>query len=368
MKDKINYIIIILLICIEATILFGLENKEKEFKIAVSPPLEIENFLNKKIVRGIEINSIYFTGPYLADDSRLERAIKITEDTEINAFVVDVKDFAGRVYFDTDFDELEDYGAEIKWIDMKQIIKRLHENNIYAIARIVVFEDPLLVRNRSELALKNIDNTIWTTYQGMAWSNPCERQVWEYNLNIAKEAVKIGFDEINFDYVRFPSDGNLNNIDYSACRGKSKKETIENFFSYIENNLSGAATSVDLFGLTTVAKDDIGIGQDIERAGEYFDYVCPMVYPSHFAHGFKGYENPAQHPYEIVYLSLGAAKNRENIQKKIRPWLQDFDLGSVYEEKEVKQEINATRDALQENYIGYMLWNAENSYTIEALK
>ncbi|MDD4358537.1 MAG: putative glycoside hydrolase [Candidatus Pacebacteria bacterium] len=301
-----------------------------------------------------EINAIYLTGPYLASEYRLNNILNLIEDTEINSVVIDVKDFSGRNYLDED------------WIYMDKIIERLHENNVYSIARIAAFEDPKLSSNRNNLAIKNKQGDLWKTYTGLSWVDPSSKEVWDYNIEIAKKAWNLGFDEINFDYIRFPTDGDLTNINYPFFNEeKTKRETMIEFYSYLRDKLKSIKISADLFGLTTLS-DDIGVGQNIEDAGKYFDFVCPMVYPSHYASGFQGYLNPSEYPYEVVYKSLAEANKKIT---NLRPWLQAFDLlGYEYDRDEIQKQIKAAKDALLENYHGYMLWNSQNKYIKEGLQ
>ena len=177
------------------------------------------------------------------------------------------------------------------------------------------------------------------------------------------------FDEINLDYIRFPSDGNLKEIVYPFYNGSTPKhEIMKSFFQYVDKELKfyPIYTSVDLFGMVLWRQDGLGIGQRLEDAAPYFDFISPMVYPSHYPDGFDGYSNPADYPYEIVYTSLD--KGKENIRSqsaKFRSWLQDFDLGAQYTAEMIKKEIKATYDA---GWKGWMLWNASNNYTVDALE
>ncbi|MBC7294578.1 MAG: hypothetical protein H5T84_10880, partial [Thermoleophilia bacterium] len=144
------------------------------------------------------------------------------------------------------------------------------------------------------------------------------------------------------------------------------------FFAYLRQQLEGATISADLFGLSTVNRDDLGVGQIIEDALLYFDYVCPMVYPSHYAPGFIGKQNPAEHPYEVVLHSMRSARQRlealgKQARARLRPWLQDFDLGALYTPERVLDQIRATMEALGPGYTGFLLWNPRNRYTEEAL-
>jgi hypothetical protein len=297
----------------------------------------------------------------------IDYVIDLSKKTEINAVVIDIKDWSGRIPYDTNVSLAHDYGAERVIIkDIKGLVDRLHKEGLYVIARITVFQDPVLALNRSDLAVKTMSGDTWYDYNGLAWIDPAKKEGWDYNISIAKDALNNGFDEINFDYIRFPSDGNLNdmNIDFAT-----EREVVKSFYQYLRSELKGSRISADLFGLTTVNFDGLGIGQVIQDAYEYFDYVCPMVYPSHYASGFIGFENPADHPFEVVAYSMAKAKIKlEGYSSKIRPWLQDFNLGATYDTEKVYLQIKAVQDVLTDKYYGYMLWNPENWYNEEAIK
>lgn len=275
--------------------------------------------------------------------------------------------------YQTNLAEVKKYGADSQRIkDIGQLIEKLKEEGIYLIARITVFQDPILAKARPDIAIKkNSDpNSLWLDSSGIAWLDPAAQESWQYNAAIAKEAYQLGFDEINFDYIRFPSDGNLADMKFPVWQGeRSKRTVIRDFFEYLHRELEGIKISADLFGLSTVSRNDLGIGQVIEDAFDYFDYVCPMIYPSHYANGFEGYQNPALYPYEVVKVSLEGALEKlsaqEEAKAKIRPWLQDFDLGAVYDAEMVESQIKGVYDALGDDFAGFMLWNSNNIYTEE---
>lgn len=323
--------------------------------------------------------AIYLTSWSAAKSKFIDYLIDIAKTTEINAAVIDIKDFSGYVGYDTTVPEVEKYKAEqIRIKNINELVQKLHKENIYVIARITVFQDPLLARARPDLAIKSKKEptAFWFDNAGLAWIDPAARESWDYNIAIAKDAAKIGFDEINFDYVRFPSDGDLQDMVFPFWDGKVPKNVvIREFFKYLRQELSGIKISIDLFGLSTVSSDDLGVGQIIEDGFEYFDYVCPMIYPSHYAVGFIGYENPAEYPYEVVKYSMEGALNKLQVYKKtgennakLRPWLQDFDLGAEYNAKMVRLEIKAVYDSAGNNFNGFLLWSSWNYYTREALE
>jgi len=186
---------------------------------------------------------------------------------------------------------------------------------------------------------------------------------------LAKNGFYHGFDEINFDYIRFPSDGKTQNMNFHFWdENTTKAGALKGFFEYLRQELVGEKISIDLFGQVTTNRDDMGIGQLLEYAFESFDYISPMVYPSHYVDGFMGFGNPADYPYEIVKYSMETALTREKAYSdiplaKFRPWLQDFNMGAYYTADMVRAEIRATQDALGDNYNGFMLWNPSNIYT-----
>lgn len=345
------------------------------------------------------IKAIYATSWSVSSQKKFNYLIKLIKETELNAIVIDIKDYSGYITYDINLPEIEKYKAkEIKISKINSVIKQLHDEGIYAIARITIFQDPILAKARPDLAvhsrnkcqLSNVScqmssSTLWLDHKGLAWMDPAAREVWDYNIAIAKDAASRGFDEINFDYIRFPSDGDLNNMKFQFWNEKiSKRETIKEFFKYLREQLLDVKISADLFGLTTINNNDLGIGQTIEDAYEYFDYVAPMVYPSHYAKMFLGYKNPAQYPYEVVKYSMDRAINKlvvynqknitasstNTLNSKLRPWLQDFDLGADYNAEKIRKQIQAVYDAASstpELINGFMLWDPKNIYTKEVL-
>ncbi len=303
------------------------------------------------------IKGIYLTSWTTSDSKRVNYFLNLIKKTELNAVVIDIKEVDGINAIDNIIPNLE------------EIIKKFHRENIYTIARIVVFKDAALSNLKPELALKNKNGQLWKDWRGKTWLDPASQEVWDYHVELAKQAIKIGFDEINFDYVRFPSDGDISKIVYPIWDGKiPKPETIRRFFEHLHKELKplGVFLSVDLFGLTMVREDDMNIGQILENAIPYFDFICPMVYPSHYPPTFEGYGNPADHPYEIISMNLARGKQRiGNAETKLRPWLQDFDMGAIYDKKMINLQKQAVYDT---NSYGWLLWNPANIYTENALE
>jgi len=318
----------------------------------------------------LPLKAIYLTGWTAGSIVRREKLIDLIDATELNAVVIDIKDYTGRVSFPIDNLTLKALGSSEKRItDIKTLIQQLHDKNIYVIGRISAFQDLYLVDKHPEWAVKKDSerSVIWRDHKGLTWLDAGTRGVWDYVVLLAKESYALGFDELNFDYIRFPSDGNMKDIYYPWSDGYEKPEVLREFFSYLHDNLesTGAILSADLFGMTTTNTDDLNIGQVLEVALPYFDYISPMVYPSHYPPTFIGLGNPAMYPYEVVRYSLNAAYDRSSTTpQKIRPWLQDFNLGAIYTAAMVRAQIQATYDS---GFHSWMLWDAANRYTPTAL-
>jgi hypothetical protein len=339
------------------------------------------------------VRAVYFTGWSAGLKSRLDYLAGLSKTTAINSVIFDIKDYSGNVAYAVAVPEAKRYGAVRVMIpNIDALVDRLHREGIYVIARITVFQDPVLAVARPDLAVHRVSKlpqdrrgpltkeSLWLDRKGLAWINPAARPAWDYIAAIAKDALSHGVDEINFDYVRFPSDGNLKDMYFPNWDPKTPKhEVIRSFFRYLRSELPETRISADLFGLAAINDDDLGIGQVIEDAYASFNYVCPMVYPSHYARKFLGFPNPAERPYEVVNYSIKEAGQRLNDFKvgpasrsaktkaRLRPWLQDFNLGAKYDARAVEAEIKAVKDALGDQFAGYMLWSPSNVYTRQAL-
>ena len=261
-------------------------------------------------------------------------------------------------------------GCRVK--DLPDFLNELHDRGIYTIARITVFQDPFYSKIHPELAVqsKSHPDYPWRDKHGLSYIDPGASPYWDYIVDMGKQAYGIGFDELNFDYIRFPSDGDMSDVSYSWSGKNPKEKVLQGFFAYLYDNFGGTDVpiSADLFGLTTSATGDMGIGQVLEDALKYFDYVSPMVYPSHFGSGFIGLANPADHPYDVVRYSMDHAAAKalaaSSTPDKLRPWLQDFDLGATYTVPMIRDQIKATDDA---GLNSWLLWNAASVYHKEAV-
>lgn len=341
------------------------------------------------------VKAIYMTACVLGTPFFREKLVNIADTTEINSIIIDIKDYSGTISFEAKDPLLKDNnGKGCRATDVKKFIAHLHSKNIYTIARITVFQDPYYTKLHPELAvIKKSDGTVWKDNKGLSFIDVSAKPYWEYIVALGKEAHAMGFDELNFDYIRYPSDGPMKDIDYSWGKGMSKPEALEHFFVYLHGALSptGAKLSADLFGMTTTNTDDLNIGQVLERALPYFDYISPMVYPSHYPPNYNNWKNPNDHVYDVVKFGMTRAVERaiatttpvehfggvrvgtstpaiytkEVFDKnKLRPWLQDFDYGGNYGATEVRAQIQATYDS---GLNSWFLWDPANRYTKEAL-
>lgn len=324
------------------------------------------------------VKGIYISAWTATDQKKMDGLIKLVNETELNGIVIDVKDYSGKLSYKADVSLAKESGAldKIKIKDINGFINKLHENNIYVIGRVQVFQDPVLARSRPEVAIKNIKTgDVWKDNKGLEWLDPSSRIVWNYAVDIGKDMAKRGFDEVNYDYIRFPADGDIEKLDFPFWDSvKPKYELISSFFSFLSDRLNGAgiAMSADIFGLASWrALDfsfDLNIGQRLVDALPYFDFVSPMIYPSHYPNNFNGIKNPSAKPYEIVFGSLRSwreLKATTTYRAELRPWLQDFDLlGYQYGKEQVRAQIQAVYD---NGIQSWLLWNSSNRYTRDAL-
>lgn len=319
------------------------------------------------------LKGIYMTSWTAGTPSLRNNLVKLVDDTEINTVVIDIKDYSGKIVFPVESVELKKYGSEeVRISDLKDFIEELHKKGIYVIGRIAVFQDAYFVKHRPDLAVKvKSGDKVWKDRKGISWIDVGSREYWDYIILLAKESRKIGFDEINFDYIRYPSDGDMQDISFPWSSTTPKSVMLEEFFNYLHDGLAdtGLKTSADLFGMVTSAQNDMGIGQVLEKALPHFDYISPMVYPSHYPPTFQGFSNPEAHPYEVIRFAMQSAVDRaekaSTTKDKLRPWLQDFGLKMTYGKEEVKAQIKATNDVGLSSWI---LWSASNKYTKSALE
>lgn len=321
------------------------------------------------------LRGIYLNAWTAGSTRRMEQLLALARETEINTFVIDLKDASGYVSHATGVDEAREVGAtgELRISDLPALLARLHAEGIYPIARIVVVKDPILIDARPELAVQDTAGGVWVDSKGFVWLNPYDPRVWDYHVALAREAVALGFPEVQWDYIRFPdaSESDLARAVFPGDSLGAKPEAIRAFLGFAREALAeaGADMSADVFGVTTTFRRDVGIGQLWERFIDQVDAALPMVYPSHYWEGSYGFETPNAHPYEVVHAALGDALARSDTVPgagRVIPWLQDFTLGKPsYGAPEVRAQIQATHDAGVHEWI---LWNPSSRYTRDALE
>src|SRR4030067_928170 len=287
----------------------------QEQRITSTLPYPASLRVEKPEVKGIHVTS------WIAGERRyFPVLIKLIDETELNTIVIDLKESDGRIAYEADVPLARSSGSIQKRIrNLDSVIEECKRHNIYKIARIVLFKDTYLAEKRIDLAIINkATKGIWRDYKGEAFTNPYSKEVWDYNLRLAEDAARRGFDEIQFDYVRFPSDGPLRDISYPDGHNEAKAVSlISSFVEEADRGLSqyNVKLSVDVFGLTTLS-DDVGIGQNFKQLIDRADYVSPMIYPSHYYKGSYGYKNPNNAPYEIIRRSLKDAIGKSVDQLK----------------------------------------------------
>lgn len=376
---------------------------------------------NREVVKHVpmprQVKAIYMTSCVAGTPSFREQLIDLAKTTEINSIMIDIKDYSGTLSF---------LPASAIWQpawtaskcgarDMKGLIAQLHENGIYVIGRITVFQDPFAAERQPDLAVKRSDGvTIWKDHKGLAFIDVAAKNYWQQIVQLSADAYNVGFDELNFDYVRYPSDGNMRDIAFTHTNNSAwpgdKRANLEAFFSYLYEELnkeehfsefrhentgrdkSVPYTSADLFGMTTTNYDDLSIGQIQERAAPYFDAIAPMVYPSHYPAGYLGIADPNTDPYRIVFHAMKSGVDRMQATTtrvdafqhervgtstpavyskpafgadRLRTWIQDFNYGGYYGPAEVRAQIQASYDA---GVMDWMIWSPSNRYTRGALR
>jgi hypothetical protein len=391
------------------------------------------------------VKALYMSSWFASGEKNRNKIIDLADKSEINAVVLDIKDYTGMVSFKPNSQSLLDIGCyENRITDIDNLIKILHEKNIYVIGRLATFQDPCMVKKHPEDAVQSkINGTVWKDRKGITWLDAGNQNAWNYFIDIANESYSRGFDEVQFDYIRFPTDGNMSDMVFPSINGQlqtnnttPKSSVIENFVKYLDQKLRGGigeqydvniqkikaiakenalakktianststATSVasstdnipvvdntiypksvlgspiynvdeynattsrlmisvDVFGLVTEASGDMGIGQNLEDMLPYVDFMSPMVYPSHYATGYDGFKNPAVEPYKVVLRAMQGGVDRAKAMGqnplKLRPWLQDFNLGATYTTSMIQDQIKATNDA---GLNSWLLWDPANNY------
>lgn len=338
-----------------------------------------------------EVRGFYMTAQSAADLKRRHDLFAYAERNRLNAVVLDVKDGNGLLSFLPRSEALRPHAPEKATMpDLDGVLKEAGEAGLYRIARVFVFQDPTYAKRFPAEAVQKKGGGTWADHKGVTWVDPASKAAWRYNADLAKEAYARGFDEVQFDYIRFPSDGNLATIAYPHHdAARPKREVIREFFAFMHRELeeqAGIPISFDLFGYVTWHLDyDLGIGQLLVDALPNATAISAMTYPSHYGAGTLGFANPAEHPYEIIADSLKKA-NRLYTRREAecaevasgvrsatstlflpcdvplahhRPWIQAFDIGAVYTPERIRAQVQAIRD---QGGKGFLLWNARNVY------
>ena len=343
---------------------------EAAARAPLPPPVPVP--ADERVPKPDRVRGLYLNAWAAGSSRKLARLIDVANRTEINTFVIDVKE-GGEVSYRSSVPLVASIGSDRAHIpNIRTVLAKMRENGIYPIARIVVFKDKVAAAARPDWAVVKADGSIWQDHYGDTWVDSYNREVWDYNIAIAREAVELGFSEVQWDYVRFPDvpRSYMRTAVWPAAAQRTKADGIREFLQYSRAQLAdlGVPVTADVFGLTVSAHDDMGIGQLWEKMVDATDVLLPMVYPSHFAKGSYGIANPNASPYETIRTSMGHALRRTSGvpgAAAIRPWLQDFTLGPPrYGPYHVRAQIDAAYEAGVHEWV---LWNPGSNYTVDAL-
>lgn len=353
------------------------------------------------IMPPVPLKGAYMTSCIASGKKLRAPMVKLLNATELNAVIIDIKDFTGMVSIDTGDSRfvINTNGCDIP--DIKEFITELHDKGIYVIGRVTVMQDQVYTKAHPSAAVKRkSDGASWKDKKGLMFVDPGATEYWQYMVDLGQVSYDLGFDEINYDYIRFPSDGDMANALFTRTGSSTKAATMKRFYQFLGAKMRAKQIpiSADLFGMTTTNYDDLGIGQVLEDALLEFDYVAPMVYPSHYPRGFNGWKDPNLVPYELIKFVMSKGVARANLleqkesgwiapivatstatsttktpqprfvstgkyAKKLRPWIQDFSYGKVYTEVDVRAQKKGTYDS---GLTSWMSWDPKNKYTTSA--
>jgi hypothetical protein len=314
------------------------------------------------IVRGLYVNR------FAAQSAkRMRKLIAIADSTEINALVIDVKDEFGLNIPSQDPMLQKNAGKAGVIPNVKQLLDTLRAHDVLAIARIVTFKDSVAARANPDHVIRKPDGTPWHDKQGLTWVNPYDEEIWEYDLRVAEEAVKLGFGEVQFDYIRFPEPyKSLPPQVFPNQKGRSKPDVLAQFLKTANARIDklGARTTADIFGLVTTVGGALEIGQEWEKVSPAVDVVLPMTYPSHYPPGSFNLPRPNAEPYQVQFKAINRARERDAKLglkgERVRPWIQAFSLGQPkYDAAHVKEQMRGVYDA---GYNGWVWWHPGSSY------
>jgi hypothetical protein len=315
-----------------------------------------------QIVRGLYVNRFA-----AQSTKRIHQLIAIADHSEINALVIDIKDEFGLNYAPTDPAVQRNAGRSGTIPHLKELLDTLRAHKILAVARIVVFKDSVTARVHPEWTIRNADGSPWHDKKGMTWVNPYHHELWEYNIQVAEDAVRLGFGEVQFDYIRFPEPyKSLPPQVFPDQNGQNKEQALADFLALAHSRLSklGVRTTADVFGLVASLPKALEVGQQWEHLAPVTDVLLPMTYPSHYPPGSLNVAHPNAEPYAIVHAAIVSAHERDIklglTGERVRPWLQAFTLGApAYGPAEILEQKRAVYDA---GYDGWVLWNPGSKY------
>ncbi len=299
---------------------------------------------------------------------KMAHLIAIADSTEINGMVVDMKDEFGLNYVSSNSTFMKNAGTAGRIANVRAFVDTLKAHGIVPIARMVVFKDSVTARVHPEWTIRKEDGSVWRDKKGIAWVNPYHRELWAYNIGVAEELVKLGFEEIQFDYIRFPEPyPSLPKQVFPGANGVSKRELLAQYLTEAKTRLNtlGARSTADIFGLVTTVRGALEVGQEWEKISPHVDVVLPMVYPSLYPHGSMGFSNPNAEPYQIIVRAISRARERDaklgiTTPEHIRPWIQAYTLGKPpYGPEQLTAEKQAVYDA---GYDGWVMWNAGSNF------
>ncbi|MEJ7548925.1 putative glycoside hydrolase [Staphylococcus hominis] len=328
-------------------------------------------------VKGIYVTSNSTQG------KKMDELVKFIKDSNLNTMVIDVKDDTGNITMKLNTGNKQVDKNTLDIVDGKKLLKKLHDNNIYPIARIVTFKDTKLANEHPEWTFKNSDGSVWTNGKGDSFVNPFMKEVWKYDIDVAKAAAKAGFQDIQFDYVRFPEgfENQADSLTYNKgeyknsqmSSGDQRVDTITKFLEYANKELKpmGVNVSADVFGYSALVENAPGIGQSFPKISKNVDAISSMIYPSHWSNGDFGLQAPDTEPYKTVNRYIQKENSLLDTLGKdkpiSRPWIQDFTASYLgagnyidYDTKAISEEVQALKD----NGVNeFLLWNAGNDYT-----
>ncbi|MDP9178135.1 MAG: putative glycoside hydrolase [Gemmatimonadota bacterium] len=315
-------------------------------------------------IRGLYINRFA-----AQSTKKMRRLIGIADSTEINAFVIDIKDEFGLNFHSSDPLLQKNEGATAKVANLKALVDTLNAHGILPVARIVVFKDSVAARANPGHTIRRNDGSAWRDHKGLAWVNPYANSIWEYNFRVAEEAAKMGFGEIQYDYIRFPEPyKSLPAQVFPESNGRTKSQALAEFLNAAKKRLDkyGVRTTADIFGLVTTVNGALEVGQAWEPLTKAVDVLLPMVYPSHYPRGSFGIPRPNADPYKVIHIAISRARERNAAVgitgQRVRPWLQAFTLGQPrYGAAEIEQQKRAVYDS---GYEGWVLWHPGSQYDL----